>query len=148
MEQTVFRAVLRDLVHCYQAFEARAGAHIHRQGLTIPQFDILVTLGNGGRMTPKELVEHTLITKGTLTGVIDRLLIKGVISRTPSPVDGRSYVIQLTPKGRRLFERIFPDHLAHMSQAFDHLQLTDMQKIQTGLNTLHHALELENNSPT
>lgn len=143
MKQEAFRTTLRELVHCYQAFERYAGIHIHQQGLTIPQFDLLVTLGNRGDMTPKELVQHTLITKGTLTGVIDRLLLKGLINRHPSTIDKRSYVINLAPKGRALFEKVFPSHLTHMSQAFSFLPLQEINQIQTALNKLRLAFETQ-----
>lgn len=143
MKQEAFRTTLRELVTCYQAFEGYAGTHIHQQGLTVPQFDIIVTLGNRGDMTPKELVQHTLITKGTLTGVIDRLLLKGLIIRRPSTVDKRSYAISLTPKGHALFEKVFPSHLAHMSQAFSLLPLQEIDQIQASLNKLRLALETQ-----
>lgn len=143
MPQATFRSTLRELVRCYQAFEGYASAHIHQQGLTISQFDILVTLGNGQGMTPKELVERTLITKGTLTGVVDRLLIKGLVKRTPSALDGRSQIITLTKKGQTLFEQIFPEHLTYMSQAFEHLKTKEISHIEEVLGTLRHAFETQ-----
>jgi len=142
MLQAPFRSTLRELVHCYQAFEGYASAHILQQGLTLSQFDILVTLGNSQGMTPKELVEKTLITKGTLTGVVDRLLIKGLVKRTPSTLDGRSQIITLTKKGQKQFEKVFPEHLDYMSQAFVHLQATEISHIGESLNKLRHAFQL------
>ena len=65
---------IRLLAECFHAFERQAGANIRcRTGLTPPQFDIIATLGNTPGMSFKELSERTLITKGTLTGVVDRL---------------------------------------------------------------------------
>jgi len=133
ISQTTFRAILRELVLCYQAFESYASAHIHRQGLTISQFDILVTLGNSQGLTPKELVESTLITKGTLTGVVDRLVIKGLAKRSPSAVDGRSQIVSLTPKGKKLFKNAFPEHLDYMGKAFAQLNATEIKQISKAL---------------
>ena len=42
-------------------------------GLTVSQADVIFTLGNTAGMTCGEIGERTLITKGTLTGVIDRV---------------------------------------------------------------------------
>ncbi|MBX9848175.1 MAG: MarR family transcriptional regulator, partial [Rhodocyclaceae bacterium] len=89
--------VIRELVRCYQAFEAVGGAHIRTMGLTPPQFDIIATLGNTPGMRFKELGEKTLVTKGTLTGIVDRLTEKGFVRRVASPTDGRSQIVQLTP---------------------------------------------------
>ena len=143
MSQTTFRSTLRELVRCYQAFEGYASTHIHQQGLTISQFDILVTLGNDQGMTPKELVEKTLITKGTLTGVVDRLQLKGLVKRTPSTLDGRSQIITLTKKGQKLFEKVFPEHLAYMGQAFAHLQATEISHIGEVLSNLRHVFQIQ-----
>jgi DNA-binding MarR family transcriptional regulator len=60
------------LAECMQLFEQISTAKVRQFGLT-HQFDIIATLGNTQGMTCKELGEKTLITKGTLTGVLDRL---------------------------------------------------------------------------
>lgn len=65
--------VIRELVRAFQAFEQYSARHVRELGLTPPQFDVIATLGNTPGMSCKELSEKTLITKGTLTGVIDRL---------------------------------------------------------------------------
>ena len=64
---------LRLLAECYHAFERYSAAQVREFGLTPPQFDIIATLGNTEGMSFKQLGEKTLITKGTLTGVVDRL---------------------------------------------------------------------------
>jgi DNA-binding MarR family transcriptional regulator len=143
MPQTPFRNVLKELACCYQAFESYASVHIHKQGLTISQFDILVTLGTGQSMSPKELVEKTLITKGTLTGVIDRLLAKGLVKRTQNNLDRRSQIISLTPKGRQLFEKIFPEHLSYMNQVFAHFQSAEIKHIEEVLSMLNRSFRTQ-----
>ena len=111
LTQAPFLAVLRELVQCYQAFERYSATHIQTLGLTPPQFDVVATLGNTRGMTFRELGERTLITKGTLTGVIDRLEAKGVVVRESCPDDGRSTLVSLTGQGERLFDQAFPAHV-------------------------------------
>jgi DNA-binding MarR family transcriptional regulator len=77
--------MLRELARCYQAFEAHSGAHVRSLGLTPAQFDIVATLGNTPGMSFKELGEKTLITKGTLTGVVDRLEAQRLVRRSACP---------------------------------------------------------------
>lgn len=117
MPRAPFLPLLRELACAYQAFEAYSSAHIRTLGLTPAQFDIIATLGNTPGMPLKELGEKTLITKGTLTGVVDRLSGKQLVRRIDSPSDGRSQIVQLTQQGEELFERIFPAHLAHLERA-------------------------------
>ncbi|CAB1368238.1 MarR family winged helix-turn-helix transcriptional regulator [Denitratisoma oestradiolicum] len=118
MPQKSFLPLVRELAECFQAFEAFSAGHIRSLGLTPSQFDIIATLGNTEGMSCKELGQKTLMTKGTLTGVLDRLEARGLVVRQTSSTDGRSWVIQLTRSGQKLFERIFPAHLEHMGTIF------------------------------
>jgi DNA-binding MarR family transcriptional regulator len=93
--------------------------HIRSLGLTSSQFDVIATLGDTEGMTCKELSEKTLVTKGTLTGVLDRLEKKGLIVRVPSREDRRSIFIRLTPKGDALFQKVFAAHIRHMQPYFE-----------------------------
>lgn len=139
MPQYAFLPTLRELVRCYQAFEAFSNAHIRSTGLTPPQFDIIATLGNTQGMTCKELGQRTLITKGTLTGVLDRLEARGLIQRLVSETDRRSQTILLTPIGNDLFQRIFPAHMAHTGQVFADLGAQEQAVAQAALRRLRQA---------
>ncbi len=139
MPNAPFLPTLRQLAGAYQAFEAYSSAHIRTLGLTSAQFDIVATLGNTPGMSFRELGEKTLITKGTLTGVVDRLAEKQLVRRIASPSDGRSQIVQLTPEGEALFARIFPAHLAHMQQAFDGLAADELAAIGDTLGRLREA---------
>ena len=133
--------VIRELVRCYQAFEAVSGAHIRSLGLTPPQFDIIATLGNTEGMRFKELGEKTLCTKGTLTGIVDRLAEKGLVRRVASPTDGRSQIVQLTPAGEVLFAQVFPAQLKHMDEVLAGLDPARMARLQEELHHLRGILE-------
>ena len=85
MTPTPFLPTLRELASAYQAFEAYSAVHIRTLDLTPAQFDIIATLGNTPGMPFKELGEKTLITKGTLTGVVNRLTDKKLVQRVASP---------------------------------------------------------------
>lgn len=141
MIEAPFLPTLRELARCYQAFEAFSAAQIRTFGLTPSQFDIVATLGNTPGMTPKELGEKTLITKGTLTGVVDRLAAKGLVRRIPSTQDGRSQIVQLTPAGEALFGEVFPAHLAYVGNAFAGFSAADYARVEAALRDLRGAFE-------
>src|SRR5947208_8129190 len=113
-----FLQVLRPLVETYFAFLRKDAPHIRSLGLTSSQFDVIVTLGDTEGMTCKDLSEKTLVTKGTLTGVLDRLEKKGLVERVPSRDDRRCTLIRLTPKGDARFRQVFPTHIRHMRPHF------------------------------
>ena len=132
-------STLAELVRCYQAFEAYSGQHVRQLGLTPSQFDIIATLGNTQGMSCKELGERTLITKGTLTGVLDRLEAKGLLTRQESPEDRPSMGVRLTAKGEACFATVFPAHLAFMDPAFQHISDQERLRIERSLARLREA---------
>jgi DNA-binding MarR family transcriptional regulator len=134
--QTNFLPVLRNLVSAYQAFERYSAPDLRSMGLTMTQFDVIATLGNQPPMTCKELGEKTLVTKGTLTGVLERLETKGILERKLNPEDARSQMIGLTIEGQKLFEKVFPAHLMHLNQAFQKLSPEQMKGLQESLRSL------------
>jgi len=88
-------------------------------------------------MTCKNIGDWTYITKGTLTGVIDRLEDKGLVERWAVEGDGRKTIIALTKQGERVFKREFPRHVSYLKERFDRLGVKDrdqavnlLQKIQ------------------
>lgn len=141
MVKEPFLPSLRELARCYQAFEAHSAAHLRTLRLTSPQFDVIATLGNTPGMTPKELGEKTLITKGTLTGVVDRLVFKGLVRRLAHSSDGRCQIVQLTKKGEGLFDKAFPAHLAYLDRAFKDFKAKDYARIEATLRDLRAVFE-------
>jgi DNA-binding MarR family transcriptional regulator len=131
-----FLAVLREFVQAFQAFSAFDEAHIRQFDLTVPQYDVICTLGNTPGMMMGQLAEKTLVTKGTLTGIIDRLEKKGLVQREVPPENRRCFVIVLTTEGERVFEQVFPAHIAHLKERFDCLSETETQQIHSSLQRL------------
>jgi DNA-binding MarR family transcriptional regulator len=132
--------LIRELVRAYQAFDTFSAAHIRTMGITPPQFDVIVTLGNQPPMTCKFLGEKTLITKGTLTGVLDRLEEKGLIVRLVNADDARSQKIGLTKAGDNLFQSVFRSHKAHINQVSEQLSETDILEIIGSLKKLRASI--------
>ena len=81
----------------------------------------VVRLTHPGDEARKAIPEHdaTLVTKGTLTGVLDRLETKDLIRRTHVADDRRCTKIRLTSKGETLFRRTFADHAAFLRPYFE-----------------------------
>ncbi|MFT0787370.1 MarR family winged helix-turn-helix transcriptional regulator [Synechococcus sp. H55.10] len=131
-----FLGLLRDLARAYQAFENYASAHIRQIGLTAPQFDVLVTIGNTPGLTMNILAQKTLVTKGTLTGIVDRLEQKGLVRREVPPENRRCFKIVLTEEGEKLFEQVFPVHVAYLKERFQKLNPEEMAQIQACLKKL------------
>ncbi len=124
--------ILRPLVEAYLAFWREDSRHIKSLKLTPSQFDVIATLGDTDGMTCAELSDATLVTKGTLTGVLDRLAAKGLIQREAVAGDRRCTKIQLTQKGEALFRKVFAAHIAHIRPFFERaLSQKDVEQMRT-----------------
>lgn len=124
-----FLKMVRKLVTSYQSLEKLGSKYIRTLGFTSGQFDVIVTLGNQPPMSCSELAEKTLMVKGNLTVILDGLLKKGLINKTPNPIDGRGIIVSLTEKGEETFVRIFNAHLAYLeplAKSFTDEELTEL----------------------
>jgi DNA-binding MarR family transcriptional regulator len=131
---------VRLLAECLQGFERLSGETVRRCGLTPAQFDIIATLGNTPGMTYKELGDKTLITKGTLTGVIERLEAKGLVVKTRSSDDKRSFSVCLTPLGNDVFAQVFPIVVAQGKQLFESYSDADFDAMDGTLRKLRQHI--------
>ncbi|RVU35808.1 MarR family transcriptional regulator [Hwanghaeella grinnelliae] len=83
-------------------------------GLNPPSFDVLATLRRSGppyRLSPGDLIASTMVTSGTMTNRIDKLVAAGLVERTPNPEDGRGFLIGLSDKGFKLIEEAVTVHV-------------------------------------
>jgi len=136
-----FLPVMQELVRAYQAFASYDAAAYRKSDLTVPQADVIFTLGNTAGLTFKEIGELTLITKGTLTGVIDRLVQKGLVKRVTQTDDRRCTRVVLTAKGNKVFEREFPRQIAYIKSRFDRLSQQELEQLHRMLKKLRLAFE-------
>ena len=60
---------------------------------------VLGVLRDHGSMTPSELGERLIVTRATVTGLLDSLERRGFVRRSANPADRRSLVVDITPAG-------------------------------------------------
>lgn len=137
---STFPSVLRQLLKTHQAFLSYAAKHVHKLDLTLPQYDVIITLGDTPGMTPKKLGEQTLITKGTLTGVVTRLEDKGLVQRIASKKDGRSQIVRLTEAGQTIYQQTYPEHLAFINRLFNNYQAEEVTTLEADLVRLYDEI--------
>lgn len=81
------------------------GNELKSLGLSIPQFDLLSTLTEQEGLSQQELAERLYVTKGNVSGLLDRMVEAGLVERRAIPGDRRSNALHLTAKGRALAEK-------------------------------------------
>jgi DNA-binding MarR family transcriptional regulator len=67
------------------------------------EFDVLSALRRAGepyQLSPKSLLQQTLVSSGTMTNRIDRLVARSLVERRTAPHDGRGVLVVMTPEGQ------------------------------------------------
>jgi MarR family transcriptional regulator, organic hydroperoxide resistance regulator len=93
------------LLRLHQRNTLAMSARLRVLGLSVPQFDLLSTLSEREGITQSELAERLYVTKGNVSGLVDRLVEAGMVERRAIANDRRSYALHLTDRGRDLADR-------------------------------------------
>ena len=70
-------------------------------GVSAGQIPVFFALGAGESLTQKELVEVAAVEQPTMAAILTRMERDGLVERRPDPKDGRSSLVQLTPKAMK-----------------------------------------------
>ncbi|HKV89463.1 MAG TPA: MarR family transcriptional regulator [Candidatus Dormibacteraeota bacterium] len=109
--------------------------------LTMAQFRALTTIRRFGTMSGRELAGRLKVTPGTLVPLIDRLEEQGYVRRVPDLDDRRLTWVELTPKGTRLFQRLWLTGPTRMLITLSRMPSADRAHLKRLLNVL--AVDLE-----
>jgi DNA-binding MarR family transcriptional regulator len=127
------------LVRTFSRMERRLEEVLERHGLSIPQFDILATLGFEQGITQQELAERLLVTKGNICGMIDRMEANGWVERKPDPEDRRANRLFLTRRGKKQLGQTMPDEQALVKEMMSALLHGELQSLYQFLDRLDEA---------
>src|ERR1700709_1123392 len=92
--------------------------------LELWEFDVLSALRRAGEpylLSPKALLQQTLVSSGTMTNRIDRLVERGLVERRTDPNDGRGILVVMTERGRDRVDSAIPLLLEGESELLDGL---------------------------
>lgn len=113
-------------------------------GLGHGEFDVLAALRRAGEpfvLTPGQLAEQMLVTSGAVTKRVDRLIARGLVSRSVAEGDARGRVVSLTEEGRRLVDRLIEQHLANERALLAALSGHDVDRLASLLGKLARAID-------
>lgn len=105
-------AAVVSVMRAEQIFLNRAAAILRPLGLTFARYQVLGMLRWAGPMTLGSVGHRLWITPATVTSAIDRLENAGLTRRIAHPTDARATLVEITAKGRRLFDRA----VAHLNE--------------------------------
>jgi DNA-binding MarR family transcriptional regulator len=110
---------------------------LHRVGLTPPQFYVLATIGYAGGLPFGEIGAKMMVTVSNLTGIVDRLEKKKLVSRKRDEHDRRVVHVVLTDKGARLWTSTLPLFEKSAAEIFAALDSSQQKELSALLRKLH-----------
>ncbi len=129
---TLLRQV-NSMMDIYNRYDLRS------EDLTIPQFMILNYATPEG-VPLSEISARMLCDNSNLTGIVDRLISKGYVTRRNDPQDRRVSLICITPEGADKLRRIKPRHHARVSRRMRTLSESQVQELRDLLQQLFQGL--------
>ncbi len=117
-------------------------------GLTYPQYLVMLVLWEGDGLSVKALGERLFLDSGTLTPLLKRLELAGLLVRARSSDDERVVEVRLTSRGRALRRRAetVPKALACAVGLAPHA-LGELRETLRNLTAVLHAHTAESESP-
>lgn len=111
-------------------------------------FDVLSALRRSGepyQLSPSTLLQETLVTSGTMTNRIDRLVTAGWVERLPDPGDRRGVLVRLTADGRATVDSALADLLVKEREILSDLTPAGRRKLASLLRQLSTGFDGDEN---
>lgn len=82
--------------------------YAERYGIGVPEWRVLVTLGQFGVMTGKAVGAHSHMHKTKVSRAVAHLEKRGLVQRRSNTSDLRESLLSLTPEGRAIYDELAP----------------------------------------
>lgn len=112
-----------------------------RYELTVPQLVCLRQMLVDGEMTPGQLAKSVYLSQATVTGIIDRLADKGLVSRERSTQDRRKILVRLTERGIQMANDMPWPLQERFSESLADLKEEDIEQIDSMLKRVVEMME-------
>jgi DNA-binding MarR family transcriptional regulator len=110
---------------------------LNKVGLTPPQFYVLATIGYAGGLPFGEIGAKMMVTVSNLTGIVDRLEEKKLVSRKRDENDRRVVHVVLTEKGAKLYKSTIPLFEKSVAEIFAPLDSTQQKELSALLRKVN-----------
>jgi homoprotocatechuate degradation regulator HpaR len=136
----IHRNLPRLLLQARESVMAHTRPSLREHGLSDQQWRVLRVLGEHGTVETGRVAREAYILGPSLTGVLARMERDGLIRRERDPADQRRTVVEATPKGLKLVEKLSRTVEAHyewMERSLGKQKLAELYEL------LDQVIELE-----
>lgn len=133
--------VLMWLVRASSAILGSQADALRDVDLSTSAFNVLMALRNtpGNVLEPCDIAERLLVTRPSVTGLLDTLEGKGLIERRPHPQDRRRRLVHLTDAAHALLNENLGVHYADLDEHFAALSTEERMQLVTLLRRIDGA---------
>jgi DNA-binding MarR family transcriptional regulator len=126
--------------------QALSRIYVERYGLGVPEWRVLVTLGQFGVMTGKAVGAHSHMHKTKVSRAVAELEQRKLVARRANRADLRESFLSLTPAGRAIYEELAPgalDFARRLAEVIDPADRAAFERAMARLTERSRALAAE-----
>lgn len=110
---------------------------------SVPQIRALSFIRRNPSTTLTTVSEYLAVSNATTSSIVDRLVKKGLVSRSEDPNERRCLQLKLTQKGQEEYRLVEDLAISELTKVLMRLPDDKVKQIQTGLRILKEAMEEE-----
>jgi DNA-binding MarR family transcriptional regulator len=116
--------------------QALSRIYVGRHGIGVPEWRILVTLGQFEVMTAKAIGAHSHMHKTKVSRAVSALERRKLIARRENRADRREELLSLTPGGRAIYRDLAPGALEFARRLFETIDPADRAAFERAVDRL------------
>src|ERR1700728_3360491 len=124
------------MLKAMRALTRYAAAGMEGTGLGNSDFRVLEVLLHKGPLPVNTIGPLVDLTPGSISIAVDRLVAKGLVSRSESAEDRRVRIVALTPGGHDLIVSAFRKHSGQMKKVFSDLSAEELRSLEVAIKRL------------
>lgn len=109
--------------------------------VTIAQLKCLFFIAREGSTSSRKLAAALGVTPADTTGLVDRLVAQGLVSRADNPEDRRMLSLRATDRGEALVAKLRETTMARLSDVLARMSVDELAVLVQGITSLVKAAE-------
>ncbi|HEX3914300.1 MAG TPA: MarR family transcriptional regulator [Steroidobacteraceae bacterium] len=103
---------------------------LESRDVTVAEWVVMRELYGEDALAPSRLADKLRLTRGAISKLSERLIVKGFVMRAPDVSDGRAHTLALTTKGRSLIPKLAALADQNDAEFFDHLTAQERATVE------------------
>jgi len=116
-------------------------SHVGCYNFTVPQFAVLHELYHHPEITLTELSERVDLSKSTVSGIVDRLVARGVVKKVKVNEDRRIVRISLMKEVSAVQEKLDAIRKNYLTELLENINVSDLERMLFGLKQLDNLMK-------